>query len=318
VTEQARSDIINETVCQIYTQSARTAGEALQHGTDGLSYLRSACSAPDWIADEQQKTVLKKGTAFFKSTKSNDMESGRCKVMEKREERKMTILIAEDEENIIEILTMYLENSGYAVISAINGKMALDMVQDRKVDLAIVDVMMPVMNGFELIRRIRERSTLPIIILSAKREDSDKILGLGIGADDYIAKPFNPLEVVARVNAALRRVNELNDLQNRQENKELLTRGELTIDLRSMQFFKNGEEILLTPTEFRIMLLMMRSPGRVYTKRQISDCLSESYSDRDDSSITVHISKLREKIEKDSRRPEYLFTVRGIGYKFKG
>ncbi|MFN2927200.1 response regulator transcription factor [Lachnospiraceae bacterium YH-ros2228] len=226
-----------------------------------------------------------------------------------------TILIAEDDEDIVSILTLYLENAGYQVIAAFDGRQALEVVQTNKIDLCLFDIMMPKMNGYDLIREVRKSYCMPIIIISAKDKDSDKILGLDIGADDYILKPFNPLEVVARVRAGLRRYYKLNPAAT-DEDSNILRFGELTMDTGRMTLYKGDREIKVTPTEIKLLMMLMRNPGRVYTKAQLYENLSgESYLS-DDNTIMVHISNLRNKIEEDPRNPRYLITVRGLGYKF--
>ncbi|MDD6351359.1 MAG: response regulator transcription factor [Lachnospiraceae bacterium] len=226
-----------------------------------------------------------------------------------------TILIAEDDEDIVSILTLYLENAGYRVFSALDGETALEEVKTNKIDLCLFDIMMPKMNGYDLIREVRKTFNMPIIIISAKDKDSDKILGLDLGADDYILKPFNPLEVVARVRAGLRRFYRLNPAAS-DGDSAVLRSGDLSVDTNRMILYKRGQEIKVTPTEIKLLILLMRNPGRVYTKAQIYENLSgESYFS-DDNTIMVHISNLRNKIEDDPRNPRYLITVRGLGYKF--
>ena len=231
------------------------------------------------------------------------------------EEKQYTILIAEDDADIIEVLKLYLENQGYRILSAEDGAAAYRLIEKEKVDLGIFDIMMPKMNGFELIRKVREKYNLPIIVLSAKKEDSDKILGLDLGADDYLVKPFNPLEVVARVKAAFRRFYDLNTGTDEVREQEIIRYKELEINMQTLQLFKGGEEIKVTPTEIRILMLLMKNPGRVYTKVQIYEYLRGEYFENDENTIMVHISNLRDKIEDDPKKPEYLLTVRGLGYK---
>ena len=231
------------------------------------------------------------------------------------EEKQYTILIAEDDADIIEVLKLYLENQGYRILSAEDGAAAYRLIEKEKVDLGIFDIMMPKMNGFELIRKVREKYNLPIIVLSAKKEDSDKILGLDLGADDYLVKPFNPLEVVARVKAAFRRFYDLNTGTDEVREQEILRYKELEINMQTLQLFKGGEEIKLTPTEIGFLMLLMKNPGRVYTKVQIYEYLRGEYFENDENTIMVHISNLRDKIEDDPKKPEYLLTVRGLGYK---
>jgi len=171
-------------------------------------------------------------------------------------------------------------------------------------------VMMPRMDGYALTQALRSQSAVPILILSAKGQDSEKILGLNLGADDYLTKPFNPLEVVARVRALLRRAGRTGEA-------EVLQVRELTLDTRSFQLTKNGEPIALTPMEYKILAQLMRAPGRIFTKVQLYEGVSGEFFESDDNTMMVHISKLREKIEDDPRRPAYIVTVRGLGYKLE-
>lgn len=224
------------------------------------------------------------------------------------------ILVAEDDADIVELLRLYLENEGYRVLSASNGVEALELAERERFDLAVLDIMMPRMNGLELARRLREKSTLPILILSAKNQDSDKILGLNLGADDYMTKPFNPLEILARVRALLRRVHELG---GGRLPGTLYTVGALTLDTEGLTLTKNGEPIALTPTEYKILAQLMRAPGRIFTKVQLYENINGAYFESDDNTMMVHISKLREKIEDDPRNPRYIKTVRGLGYKIE-
>jgi DNA-binding response OmpR family regulator len=225
------------------------------------------------------------------------------------------VLIAEDDSDIVGVLKLYLENEGYDVLSASNGKAAYDLVKNEHVDLALVDIMMPVMNGYEFIQNVRKEFNFPIIVVSAKREDSDKVIGLNIGADDYLTKPFNPLEVVARVRSALRRFYELNPAIHVDEADEIKS-GDLLINQRTLKLYKGGQEVLVTPTELKILMLLMQNPGRVFTKVQIYEYLNGEFYITDESTIMVHISNIRNKIEDDSKNPKYLITVRGLGYKF--
>lgn len=227
------------------------------------------------------------------------------------------ILVAEDNQDIIELLKLYLENEGFMVFEARNGVEALKVLERTQVDLAVIDIMMPEMNGYELTKRIREKSNIPIIILTAKNQDSDKILGLNIGADDYLTKPFNPLEIIARIQCNLRRFYELNQDFPKQEQSNKLLAGELTLDMDNFTLYRAGEEIILTPTEYKILLLLMKAPGRIYTKVQLYEKINGEYFENDDNTMMVHISRLREKIEKDSKNPAYIKTVRGLGYKFE-
>lgn len=226
------------------------------------------------------------------------------------------ILIADDEKEIVEILKLYLENEGYEIVETYDGIDALEKLQTNEVDLAVVDIMMPGMDGFNLTKRIREIKNIPVIILSARSEDKDKILGLGLGADDYIVKPFNPLEVVARVNAQLRRFYTLNRDPEKETQEDKLCVGPFTLNKRSCTFYKDETEIQLTSTEYKILMMLMEEPGRVFTKVQIYENVRGDYFDGDDNTIMVHISKIREKIEDEPGAPKYLKTIRGIGYRF--
>jgi DNA-binding response OmpR family regulator len=227
------------------------------------------------------------------------------------------ILIAEDEKDIIDLLKLYLEKENLEVIPAYNGEEAWNIIENEKIDLAVLDIMMPKLNGFELTKKIRSKYNIPIIILSAKQMDSDKILGLDLGADDYIAKPFNPLEVLARIKAQLRRTYNLNNNLTEKEESNFLKVGELVLDGNSFKLTKNNIEIILTPTEFKILHLFMKSPGRVYTKSQIFENVKGDYFYGDDNTLMVHISKLRDKIENNPKEPIYIKTLRGLGYKIE-
>lgn len=222
---------------------------------------------------------------------------------------KQKILIAEDEADIRNILRLYLESEGFQVIEAGDGQEALDAVREARPDLAILDVMMPRLDGLAVTRALRQYSDIPILILSAKSQDNDKILGLNLGADDYISKPFNPLEVVARVKAQLRR--------REHRFSPVISLGALSLNTETCSLTKGGEPVLLTPTEYRLLSVLMRSPGRILTKVQLSEAINGQYFENDDNTIMVHISKLRDKIEDDPRHPQRLVTVRGLGYKFE-
>ena len=219
------------------------------------------------------------------------------------------ILIAEDDADIRALLRLYLEGDGFRVLEAEDGTTALVLAREHAPDMAILDIMMPGMNGFELTRALRKYSEIPILILSAKSQDNDKILGLNLGADDYIAKPFNPVEIVARVKAQLRRAA--------RNSSDIITVRELSLDTAAFQLTKSGVPIPLTPMEYKILALLMRSPGRIFTKIQLYEGAIGNYFEGDDNTMMVHISKLREKIEDDPRNPGYIITVRGLGYKLE-
>lgn len=219
------------------------------------------------------------------------------------------ILIAEDDADIRALLRLYLEGDGFWVLEAEDGTTALVLAREHAPDMAILDIMMPGMNGFELTRALRKYSEIPILILSAKSQDNDKILGLNLGADDYIAKPFNPVEIVARVKAQLRRAA--------RNSSDVITVRELSLDTAAFQLTKSGIPIPLTPMEYKILALLMRSSGRIFTKIQLYEGAIGNYFEGDDNTMMVHISKLREKIEDDPRNPRYIITVRGLGYKLE-
>ena len=220
-----------------------------------------------------------------------------------------TILIAEDDKDIRELLKLYLESEGYRVLEAENGRLALELAQKEQPDMAILDVMMPEMNGLEVTRALRKSSEIPFLILSAKSTDNDKILGLNLGADDYIAKPFNPMEIVARVKAQLRRTVRASG--------EILKVRELSLNTTSFVLTKNDKQIFLTPTEYKILAQLMKSPGQIFTRVQLYEAVAGDFFSNDDNTMMVHISKLREKIEDDPKSPKYIITVRGLGYKIE-
>lgn len=230
------------------------------------------------------------------------------------------ILIAEDEADIVELLSLYLTGEGYTVFSAENGLQALEITGSTKIDLAILDIMMPEMNGYDVLRRIRENYNFPVIILSAKELDTDRILGLNLGADAYLTKPFNPLEVIAYVKSALRRYYELGSNEPIDKNtmeEPSLTVGELQLDLLKFILRKRGRIVPLTPAELKIVVKLMRSPGHVYTKAQLYACIGGELYESDDNTMMVHISNIRSKVEDDPSNPRYIKTVRGLGYKIE-
>ncbi len=220
-----------------------------------------------------------------------------------------TILVAEDDADIRDLLRLYLEGEGYAVLEADTGARALELAAEHAPDMAVLDVMMPQLSGYEVTKALRKYSDVPILILSAKGQDNDKILGLNLGADDYMTKPFNPMEVVARVKAQLRRAA--------RSGGELLTVRELSLNTSTCQVTKNDRPILLTPTEYKVLAQLMRAPGRIFTKVQLYEGVNGSYFESDDNTMMVHISKLREKLEDDPKNPRYIITVRGLGYKIE-
>ena len=226
------------------------------------------------------------------------------------------VLIAEDDSDIVELLTLYLNSDGFRVYSADNGVDALHIAKTEDISIALVDIMMPRMNGYELTKQIRAFSNIPIIILSAKNMDTDRILGLNIGADAYMTKPFNPLEVIAYLKAALRRYYKLGSDPMQQEPTQY-TVGELKLDTSKFVLYKNDRVVPLTSTELKIMAKFMKSPGRIFTKAQLYECISGDYYESDDNTMMVHISNIRAKIEDDPAKPKYIITQRGLGYKIE-
>lgn len=222
------------------------------------------------------------------------------------------VLIADDEAEIRNLLKLYLENDGYTVFEAENGIEATRLLKEKKPDICLLDIMMPEMDGYQVLRKLRENSNIPVIILSAKDADSEKILGLNLGADDYIAKPFNPLEAVARVNSNIRRFYKLG--ANEVEKSVIRVRN-LELDPESCTLKKDGEVIELTSVEYRIMELFMTHPGRVYTKQQIYETGWEDEYFVADNNIMVCISKLRAKLSDNPS--EYIKTMRGLGYRLE-
>ena len=226
----------------------------------------------------------------------------------------MNILIADDENDIRNLVKISLEENGYTVLTAKNGKEAWDILAAQDVHLAILDVMMPVMDGFNLLRKIREHSTIPVIFLTARTDDMDKVLGLGLGADDYIAKPFSIAELVARVGAQLRRNNEYLSPKEK-SSADIITYGNLSIDKEKCCAFKDGKPIELSAKEYKLLLHFLENPGKVFTKRQLYHAVWDEEYYFDDNTVMVHISRIRNRIEDDPQNPKYLKTIRGIGYK---
>ena len=228
-----------------------------------------------------------------------------------------SILVCDDDKEIVEAIEIYLTQEGYQVLKAYDGMQALKMLETETVHLLILDVMMPRLDGIRATLKIRETNSIPIIILSAKSEDADKILGLNIGADDYMTKPFDPLEVVARVNSALRRFYRLNGEPESKNENHILKVGDLVLDTQTLALKKREEEIFLTPMEYKILALFMKNPGMIFTKVQIYENTCGEYVESDDNTIMVHISNLREKIEENPKNPQYIKTIRGVGYKIE-
>ena len=226
---------------------------------------------------------------------------------------KKKILIIDDEPKIVEAVAAYLENSGYETFSAFDGEKALDFINKIKPDLVILDLMLPKISGEEICKTIRKTSRIPIIMLTAKVDEDDKITGLNIGADDYVTKPFSPRELVARVNSLLRRSDEgLSPLYNKMSWND----NDLEIDLNSYTVKKSGETVNLTPNEFKLLCTIIKYPNKTFTREELIEIAFGAEFDGFERTIDSHIKNLRSKIEDDSTNPKYIITVRGIGYKF--
>ena len=227
----------------------------------------------------------------------------------------MTILVCGDDKEIVEAIEIYLMQEGYNVEKAYDGQEALKIVKDKKIDLMIIDVMMPKLDGIRATLQIRKESKIPIIILSAKTEDADKILGLNVGADDYVTKPFNPLELVARVKSQLRRYTTLSSYGDEEGN--VYEAGGLLINDDLKKVIVDGEEVKLTPIEYNILLLLLKNKGKVYSINQIYENIWNEEAIGADNTVAVHIRHIREKIEINPKEPRYLKVVWGVGYKIE-
>lgn len=224
------------------------------------------------------------------------------------------ILVCDDDKDIVEAIDIYLTQEGYEVLKAYDGDEAIKVLKRNEVDLLIMDVMMPRLDGIRATLKIRENMSLPIIILSAKSEDADKILGLNIGADDYITKPFNPLELVARVKSQLRRYTQLGSTA-RSDNQSEFRTGGLVIRDDLKEVTVDGEKVKLTPIEYNILLLLVKNQGKVFSINQIYENIWNEEAIEADNTVAVHIRHIREKIEINPKEPRYLKVVWGVGYK---
>ena len=227
------------------------------------------------------------------------------------------ILVCDDDKQIVEAISIYLTGEGYQVIKAFDGYDVLKILEKENVDLIILDVMMPGLDGIRTTLKIREKSSIPIIILSAKGEDTDKILGLNIGADDYITKPFNPLEMVARVKSQLRRYTQLGNMNEQSKGEAIYSCGGLVINDDTKEVSVDGELVKLTPIEYDILLLLVRNAGKVFSIDEIYTSIWNEEAIGADNTVAVHIRHIREKIEINSRKPKYLKVVWGVGYKIE-
>ena len=223
------------------------------------------------------------------------------------------ILVCNDDKEIVEAIEIYLTQEGHHILKAYDGEQAIRVLQNHPVDLLIIDVMMPKLDGIRATLKIREKNALPIIILSAKSEDADKILGLNVGADDYVTKPFNPLELVARVKSQLRRYTQLGAMTEKKEN--IYETGGLMIDDDRKEVTVDGESVKLTPIEYRILLFLVQNQGRVFSINQIYENIWNEEAIAADNTVAVHIRHIREKIEINPKEPRYLKVVWGLGYK---
>ncbi len=229
-----------------------------------------------------------------------------------------TILVCDDDKQIVEAISIYLTGEGFQVLKAYDGYDALDIMEKETVDLLIIDVMMPGLDGIRTTLKIREKSSVPIIILSAKSEDNDKILGLNIGADDYLTKPFNPLELVARVKSQLRRYTQLGKLgESAPVSDSVYRNGGLMINDDTKEVTVDGEPVKLTPIEYNILLLLVKNAGKVFSIDEIYTSIWNEEAIGADNTVAVHIRHIREKIEINPREPRYLKVVWGVGYKIE-
>lgn len=223
-----------------------------------------------------------------------------------------TILIADDEAEIRELLRLYLEKDGYRVLEAADGRSALSLLETEEIDMALLDIMMPEVDGYHVLKKLRENSNMPVMILSAKNQDADKILGLDLGADDYLAKPFNPMEAVARINSNIRRFYSLGAEGRKVRQLEV---KDLRLDTEECVVYRNGHPIDLTSVEYKMLRMFMEHPGKVFTKQQLYENVwGEEYAIADNN-IMVSISRLRAKLSEDGSA--YIKTIRGLGYRME-
>jgi DNA-binding response OmpR family regulator len=227
----------------------------------------------------------------------------------------LNILVCDDDKEIVDAIEIYLVQEGYQVLKAYDGVQAMEILQEQEVHLLIIDIMMPRLDGIHATLKIRETSSIPIIMLSAKTEDADKILGLNIGADDYMAKPFNPLELVARVKSQLRRYTELGNIT--EESSNVFKTGDLVINDDLKEVMVDGNVVKMTPIEYNILLLLVKNQGKVFSINQIYESIWNEDAIGADNTVAVHIRYIREKIEINPKEPKYLKVVWGIGYKIE-
>ncbi len=227
----------------------------------------------------------------------------------------MTILVCDDDKEIVEAISIYLKQEGYKVVPAYNGKEALALMKQEEIHLIILDIMMPELDGIHALLQLREISSIPVILLSAKSEDVDKILGLNVGADDYVTKPFNPLELIARVKSQLRRYTKLGGMEAADSN--VLVNGAITLDKDQKLVTVEGENVKLTPKEFKILQLFMENIGTVFSSSQIYERIWDEDAYATDNIVSVHIRRIREKIEINPKNPDYIKVMWGVGYRME-
>ena len=226
----------------------------------------------------------------------------------------MNILVCDDQPEIVDAIEIYLKNEGYQIFKAFDGLEAIEKLEQNQIHLISMDVMMPRMDGIRATLKIRESKNIPVIMLSAKSEDTDKIMGLNIGADDYVTKPFNPLELIARVKSQLRRYTKLGSAQS---TENVFQTGGLTVDDERKEVTVDGEAVRMTPVEYKILLLLIKNAGRVYSIDQIYEQVWNEPAYSPENTVAVHIRRIREKIEINPKEPKYLKVVWGIGYKIE-
>ena len=224
-----------------------------------------------------------------------------------------TILVVDDEPGIVQLARDYLEHAGFGVVTAVDGPSALDRVRRDRPDLVVLDLGLPGLDGLDVTRQIRRDSNVPIVMLTARDDELDKLLGLELGADDYLTKPFSPRELVARVKAVLRRVDATQEPGDR---REVVRAGDVTLDLPRMRTEVGGRQVDLTPTEFQLLATMAARPGRIFTRSQLLDAVHGVAFESYERAIDTHIKNIRRKVEPDPRVPRYVLTVYGVGYRF--
>lgn len=228
----------------------------------------------------------------------------------------MKILVCDDDKEIVEAIAIYLKQEGFEVVPAYNGREALIKAQTEEIHLIILDIMMPELDGIHALLKLREKSSIPVILLSAKSEDADKILGLNVGADDYVTKPFNPLELIARVKSQLRRYTQLGGMEA-DSNSNLIINGAVVLDKEKKTVMVEGEFVKMTPTEFKILQMFMENVGTVFSSAEIYEKIWEEDAYETDNIVSVHIRRIREKIEINPKNPDYIKVMWGVGYRME-